>query len=134
MRHYLDALSTRYTATSNIDGKRAQARQEIDAVLEMRPDLVFAKYFKGNMAFEDRDYETAKSCYQACISADPDNVSFLYAAANAYDGLGDYQKAYELSKQVQQILPSVNHDSDWYGIGFHNNNLLSRLEQKLKEG
>lgn len=134
VRHYLDALSTRYTATSNIDGKRAQARQEIDAVLEMRPDLVFAKYFKGNMAFEDRDYETAKSCYQACISADPDNVSFLYAAANAYDGLGDYQKAYELSKQVQQILPSVNHDSDWYGIGFHNNNLLSRLEQKLKEG
>ena len=133
VRHYLDALSTRYTATSNIDGKRAQARQEIDAVLEMRPDLIFAKYFKGNMAFEDRDYETAKNCYQACISADPTNVSFLYAAANAYDGLGDYQKAYELSKQVQQLLPSVNHDADWYGIGFHNNNLLSRLERELKE-
>ncbi|WP_051671668.1 double zinc ribbon domain-containing protein [Oribacterium sp. P6A1] len=125
--HYLTAMDKGYRRYIDI------AEEELSAVLETRSDLTYAKYLRGVIAFADHDYETAAKYYKMACDVDPENTTFLFGLANAYDGLEDYQKAYELCLRIQAMVPTVNHDEDWYGIGYHNTQLLNRLKDRLKE-
>ncbi len=126
--HYLEAMDQGYHHDPRI------AAEELAAVLEARADLTYAAYLRGVIAFAAHDYETAVEYYSRACAVDPENAPFLFGLANAYDGVGDYQKAYDLCVRIQALIPKVNHEEDWYGIGFHNTGLLNKLADKLKEG
>lgn len=125
--HYLTAIDKGYRRYPEI------AEEELSEVLKKRSDLTYADYLKGVIAFSAQDYETAAEYYQKACDADPENTTFLFGLANAYDGLTEYQKAYELCLRIRAMVPTVNHDEDWYGIGYHNTQLLNKLKERLNE-
>ena len=111
-----------------------RTEMRIDEVLDERDDLCFAWYLKGNILYGAKKFDEAVECYQEALSYDPENIQFLYALANAYDGAEDYESAYAISCQVEKLWPKKNHAEDPFGIGFHNPNLKNRLEPYVNGG
>ena len=61
--------------------------------------------------------------------------ALLFSIAQTYDALEDYEKSYQYSMRVKELLPEQDHGNDIYGISIHNDRLLDALKSKLgKEG
>ena len=125
-RHYLDAMQLYFN-----EYKRPEALDEIAEVLDIEDELVYARYLEGCIYHSDSQYENAIEDLEAALEADPDNCTFMYMLANAYDGAERYEEAYAMSNRVNELLPIQNHEDDWYGVSVHNQNLRNSLQRYL---
>ena len=106
--------------------------ESITEVLEIRDDLSYAWYLKGAILYSLEEYEDSAESYENAIELNPDHPTFLYALACTYDASGDYKKAYEASGKSADIVPTINHEQDWYGLGVHNVALYNRLADEVE--
>ncbi len=111
-----------------------EANTHVDAVLSRRDDLAFAWYLKGMIGYGSQDFDQAIDCFQKALAFESQNLTFLYALANAYDGAERYTEAYAVSAMVEELLPQQDHNSDPFGIGFHNPWLREKLESYVNGG
>ena len=80
----------------------------------LNPKNYDAWEYLGMVHFRYKDYEGALSCFERCVSAYPDHVSFAYHYAYTYMQLQQYSKAISVLTRILQTAPT-----DW--------KLLSRL-------
>lgn len=73
----------------------------------------------------------AAKALEAAIAVDDTSATAWYSLANAYDAMGEYEKAYEASVKVDTLLPDTDHLFDPYGIAIHNGWLKERLAAEL---
>ncbi len=104
-----------------------------DAVLRSNSDLAYVQYLKGAISYSTQEYENAVTCYQKALDLYGDNATFYYALAYAYDALGDYQAAYIASGKCKDMVPTVNHEEDWYGLGYHNVTFYERVKAEVEK-
>ena len=119
---YLEALNAYYGSRDY-----EYALEKIDDVLEEREDLSFAWYLRGVILFNSEKFEKSRESYERAIELNEDNPIFLYALANTLEANEDYKESYRVSGKVKELVPLINHEQDWYGLGVHNNNLYGWL-------
>ena len=125
--YFMEALDLYYNV-----GDYEAALENINEVLEIRDDLSYAWYLKGAILYSLEEYEDSAESYENAIELNPDHPTFLYALACTYDASGDYKKAYEASGKSADIVPTINHEQDWYGLGVHNVALYNRLADEVE--
>lgn len=103
----------------------------IERVLAAEPDLAQANYLKSCIYFGKEDFSMAIKALEDALAVDDTSATAWYALANAYDALGEYEKAYEASAKVDMLLPDTDHLFDPYGIAIHNQWLKERLGAEL---
>ncbi len=99
-------------------------------------DSIFSRYLTGAVLYDQGGFVEALACFQEaeekCIEPVP---ALLFSIAQTYDALQDYEKSYQYSMQVKELLPAQDHGNDIYGISIHNDWLLDALKSELgKEG
>lgn len=90
-------------------------------------------FLKGCIYMNNEEFEKAVESFQQSISIIDNTPSVWYALVNAYDALGDYDKAYSACLRTDELLKSSDTYFDHYGIDIHNKSLMFRLKPKLKE-
>lgn len=132
---FADYLGAVYNCFVNKDKEHyALALADVERVLEANAELPQAWYLKGAIHFsmgETANYEKAVDAYKRALAINPENPTTWYALANAYDGLGEYQQAYEACQHTMSLLPEVDHGYDWYGVSYHCKALMQALEREL---
>lgn len=132
---FADYLGAVYNCFVNKDKEHyALALADVERVLETNEELPQAWYLKGAILFsmgETANYEKAVDAYKRALAINPENPTTWYALANAYDGLGEYQQAYEACQHTMSLLPEVDHGYDWYGVSYHCEALMRALEREL---
>lgn len=111
-----------------------QALQLIQNLLDKLPESPQIQYLAGTVYFNRREFPAAVKAYEASLTIDNSAPTVWYALANAYDGLEQYQEAYNCTLKVAEILQYNNHAVDIYGVQYHNNALMVSLAQKLEQG
>lgn len=128
VHNYLEALDAYYNRR-----EYESAMAAADAVLRSNSDLAYVQYLKGAISYSTQEYENAVTCYQKALDLYGDNATFYYALAYAYDALGDYQAAYIASGKCKDMVPTVNHEEDWYGLGYHNVTFYERVKAEVEK-
>ena len=105
-----------------------EAKKQITSVLSTKPYLPMANFIYGNICYNLKDFETSVNAYLKAIDAIDNVPMFYYALASSYDGWGKYEEAYAASVKAYNMVPTVNHEDDWYGIGYHNQRLMEGLK------
>lgn len=91
-------------------------------------------YLNGMIYFDSKNYEKARDAYIEADRLAPNDPSTMFALANTYDQLKEYQKAYDLCKQIENNYPNgVEHLVDLYGVSAHIGSLKSSLKGYVKE-
>jgi len=91
-------------------------------------------YLNGMIYFDSKNYEKARDAYIQADKLIPNDASTMFALANTYDALKEYQKAYDLCKQIQTLYPNgTEHLVDLYGVSGHVGGLMSSLRGYVKE-
>ncbi|MCR4927837.1 MAG: zinc-ribbon domain-containing protein [Lachnospiraceae bacterium] len=127
LHNYMEMLSEYYWY-GDVE-KSASAAAE---VLKKRNDLVYAYYMQGIQNYDTGKYEDSRDAYLKANELYPDNPTILYGLAYAYDALKEYEAAFEASERCKLLVPAVDHEEDWYGLGYHNLNLYYALKQHLE--
>lgn len=125
---YMEAV---YSCFSN--GDEDTAMEQINKVLDLCPGLPQALYLKGVICAQEKEFEKAAEAYRQSLAVRRDSATTWYALANAYDAMEMYEEAYEACINAEALQPETDHDSDWYGVGLHNQNLKRNLELILGE-
>ena len=107
--------------------------EQINKVLDLCPGLPQALYLKGVICAQEKEFEKAAEAYRQSLAVRRDSATTWYALANAYDAMEMYEEAYEACINAEALQPETDHDSDWYGVGLHNQNLKRNLELILGE-
>ena len=111
------------------------ALEHVNKALAVRKDSPRLWYLKGLILFNAEDFEASAQALLQADTLDPNDLSIMYALANTYDALGEYQKAYEYCERVVAKYPNgADHDEDVFGAAPHAALLKSRLESYVKEG
>lgn len=111
------------------------ALEHVNKALAVRKDSPRLWYLKGLILFNAEDFEASAQALLQADTLDPNDLSIMYALANTYDALGEYQKAYEYCERVVAKYPNgADHDEDVFGAAPHAAYLKSRLESYVKEG
>ena len=86
------------------------ALKDLDKVVELSPNLVYAYYNKGNIYLKRNDYTSAISCFNKAIEVRPDFGAAYYNRGIAYFQLGNMEKGVrDLSKAGELgIMSSYN--------------------------
>ena len=124
--YYMQAVDACFNGKS-IEGTREAAEK----LLAIREDYIFAWYLQGASCYTGHEYEQALEYLLKAEDLSSQVPVILYAIANTYDGLKDYENAYLYSARVAQLVPEQDHGSDVYGISYHNRNLLNALKNEL---
>ncbi|MBQ1517730.1 MAG: tetratricopeptide repeat protein, partial [Clostridia bacterium] len=91
-------------------------------------------YLNGMIYFDSKNYEKARDAYIQADKLIPNDPSTMFALANTYDALKEYQKAYDLCKQIQSLYPNgTEHLVDLYGVSGHVGGLMNSLRGYVKE-
>lgn len=119
-----------YTYETN---KKDVSLQLADELLKIDDHFSMVHYLKGCKHYENKQFNEAISEFNKAEALNSQSAAIVYGLANAYDGNGQYQLAYEATVRCNDIISHTDHEKDWYGIGIHNNNLMNRLKNKLQE-
>ena len=91
-------------------------------------------YLNGMINFDMKEYEDAKEAYVKANTLVPNDPSTMFALANTYDALEEYQEAYDLCVKIEEMYPNgAEHLVDYYGVSAHVGGLLSSLKGYVKE-
>ncbi|MBR5090918.1 MAG: tetratricopeptide repeat protein, partial [Ruminiclostridium sp.] len=91
-------------------------------------------YLYGMILYDSGKFSEALEAYNNADTLEPDDPSILFALANTYDALEDYQTAYNYCKLALAHFPNgTDHSDDHYGVSYHANDLLNRLKPYIKE-
>lgn len=112
---------------------KAAALAALDAVTDANASLSLAWYLKGAILQAQGDHAEAAKMLEKSLSLHDDVPAVMYTLANTYDALGRLEEAYRLSVRVYEKYSVVNHEKDWYGLGYHNTNLMNSLKDALDE-
>lgn len=123
---YLDAVYCCFTSK-----EYDMALEHIDRVLSAEPGLAQASYLKGCIYFGKENFAMAAKAFEESVAVDSFSATAWYSLANAYDAMGEYERAYEASVKVDTLLPDTDHLFDPYGIAIHNGWLKERLAEEL---
>ncbi len=107
------------------------ALEAVDRVLEENDALPQAWYLKGAIYFAREEFGEAVDAYKQSLAIVPDSATTWFALANAYDGMGQYELAYEACERTMALIPVQDHGSDWYGVTVHCENLMNSLKSKV---
>lgn len=106
----------------------------VEKALEQKPDLSQLYYTKGMILYSMERFEEAKEAYLKADELYPNDTSTLFALANTFDALEDYQTAFGYCERVLNMHPEgVNHSIDWYGAAYHARGLYGSLKIKLEQ-
>lgn len=133
---FADYLTAVYECFSGHNGadSRTLAKEAVDRVLAENSELPQAWYLKGAIHYECEEFEEAVASYQKSLAIVPDSATVWFALANAYDGMAEYDLAYEACERTMALLPEQDHGSDWYGVSVHCQNLMNALKSKVTGG
>lgn len=126
--NYLEAIYHVYDA----EDKEA-AMKALNALTDYNGNLALAWYLKGSYLQAHGEYAEAAKMLEKSLSIHDGTAVVMYTLANSYDALGRLEEAYQLTVRVYEQFSTVNHEKDWYGLGFHNTNLMHSLEKALEE-
>ncbi len=91
----------------NLTGRKAEATRKLEELLTAKPTDVRALMTLAIIRTEEKNYQGAADKYEALIQVNPDlspalnNLAYLYS-----EQLNDLNRAYELARKAQQILPA----------------------------
>lgn len=86
-------------------GRTKDARTEFEAALKINPGFNQASVALGDLALQEKDYETAVSRFDALVESGPANPEYLFLSGKAYALMGDIQKARERINAAKRIDP-----------------------------
>lgn len=124
LENYLIALHSIHNSR-NYDA----ALESIEKVEEICPGLSMTWFLKGTTYFDLRDYDNAIECFKKCISIDENNTTAIYSLAVLYDVKGEYDLSMQLCEQIMNVMPTVNHEKDWYGVSYHTRALYAKIQE-----
>lgn len=91
-------------------------------------------YLNGMILYDLRRFDEALKHYKRADELEGDDPAILFALANTYDALEDYQTAYIYCERALSHFPNgVDHSDDHYGVSYHARDLLNRLKPYVKE-
>lgn len=126
LKNYVDAMNAIYNS-KDIE----VALKTLDKIEKVEPDLSTTWFLRGTIYFDKGQYDEAIESFQKCISIDENNITATYCLAVLYDIKKDYEASARLCEQILNIMPTVNHEQDWYGITYHTNALNQALQKYL---
>ncbi len=92
-------------------------------------------YLNGMIHFDLKQYEDARDAYIKANTLVPGDSSTMFALANTYDALGNYQEAYDLCEEINEMYPNgVEHLVDLYGVSAHVGSLYNSLKSHINKG
>lgn len=107
----------------------AEALPFAQKALSMQEESGRLWYLNAMVHYDLGEFEEALACYQKADRLEPDDPSILFALANCYDALEDYQTAYDYCLRALAHFPAgVDHSYDNYGVSWHAAALLNRLK------
>ena len=111
------------------------ALKHVDKALEFQKDSSRLWYLKGLIHYNREEYEKSEEALLKADSLDPNELSIMYALANTYDLMGEYEKAYDYCERCIAKYPNgADHDEDVYGAMPHAGLLKNQLESYVKKG
>ena len=126
---YLEAVYQCFGTNST--GHRERALEAVERVLEANDALPQGWYLKGAICFGSENFAEAVEAYKRSLAIVPDSATTWFALANAYDGMGKYELAYQACERTMALIPVQDHGSDWYGVTVHCERLMNDLKSKL---
>lgn len=116
------------------EGKWEEALTYAERCLEKKPDSAQLHYLKGMILFSLSRVEEAETEYLKADELLPNDASILFALANTYDRLEDYETAFRYCSRAVAMFPDgANHSSDWYGVSYHARILYDALKSHLEQ-
>ncbi|MGE3871222.1 MAG: tetratricopeptide repeat protein, partial [Pseudorhodoplanes sp.] len=83
------------------------AREELERLLDIKPDSSLALYRLGRLAMRDKKYEVARRILEDARLIAPDNANIHYSLGGALMGLGKHQAALDSFKEAQRLNPRL---------------------------
>ncbi len=127
VHQYLEMLNAYYNRKDYESASNAA-----QALIQIRDDLAYPYYMLGIVGYDTKEYQASREAYEKAVELYEDNATFLYGLAYTCDAMEDYETAYAASMRCKLLMPTVNHETDRYGLGYHNARLLERIEAKMK--
>lgn len=87
-------------------GEKSRAERLFSKSLGLHENQPMAWYFLGRLAFDARDYQTARADFQEGRALNPDLTIAIPPLARALLADGDYARAYPLLLRARNILPN----------------------------
>lgn len=124
---YLHAL---YYAFEESDYEKAI--EAVDNILKVNENYPQANYLKAVILYQNKEFEESVTYYKKSIFIINDSANAWFGLANAYDAMEEYELAYQCCEKVASLKPYMNHDSSWYGVSVHNDNLMRELKKYVE--
>ena len=93
---------------TNIQGKKIEALQCFDKILEKFPEEIPAIYGKGMVYFEFGEIEQAIGQFDIVLEMDPNEIDSLYAKGAILSNLGKNQEALTLLEKTIELDPKLH--------------------------
>ena len=97
------------------------------------PGLSITSYLRGEMAYQQEDYEAAREAYEAYRKTDGENLSVLYALASIYEKQGDYNAAWRTCNRILFLASADVVASENYELLEQTEELRARVEKEAQE-
>ncbi len=105
------------------------ALENVDKALSFSENSSRLWYLKGLIHYNREEFEKSEEALLKADSLDPNDLSIMYALANTYDAMKEYQKAYDYCQRVIAKYPNgADHGEDVFGAAPHASSLLSSLK------
>ncbi len=95
------ALATAYIEGT---GEAMKGVQILRAITNEKPDDIPANMLLGRMSIQSRQFDKAVKRFETVLKKEPKNQEAVFFMAQAYEGLGDKQKAIEMLEQCKKLV------------------------------
>ena len=127
--NYLNTMF--YTFESD---EKNKAIEYADKIIQSDDHFAMVHYLKGCVYYKQQNFPQAISEFTKAEAFNDKVPAIEYGLANAYDGNGQIQEAYNAASRCYDLISHTDHSKDWYGIGIHNTNLMNDLKRMLERG
>jgi len=122
LKNYVDTMNAVYN-TKDMES----ALKALDSIEMAEPDLSTTWFLRGTVYFDNLKYDEAIESFKKCLSLDEKNTTATYCLAVLYDIKEDYEASARMCEQILNVMPTVNHEIDWYGIAYHTKALYEAI-------
>jgi len=109
------------------------ALEYTNRILDVNQDFPQANYLKATILYQKEEFEEAVEYYKKSIAVFDDSANAWFGLANAYDAMEEYEMAYQCCEKVAALKPYMDHDSSWFGVSVHNENLMNSLKNYVNQ-
>lgn len=122
LKNYVDAMNGVYNTKDMESALRA-----LESIEMIEPDLSTTWFLRGTVYFDNLKYDEAIESLKKCLSLDEKNTTATYCLAVLYDIKEDYEASARMCEQILNVMPTVNHEIDWYGVAYHTKALYEAI-------